>query len=354
MKKNQINAIDDKHNTDTDILRIIAAFFVVMIHSSGLLTFSGIVYNSISRFSVPVFVMISGYYMLSHKVPIHHLLQKSGKLFMLMIGWSAIYYIYLLLVGGMSYTGIADLTRYLLTEPVHLWYLYAAIALYLMTPIFYVFYSNANRQEYIYALVFLFLFGSVIKILLNSMWFPTLSVVIDKMKAPYTLGFVFLYLAGGYLRKYELFESHRPFKTIYILAIAGTITTVVGTYELSKYMQQPDLLLSFFSPNVIIAGIGVFLFVKQFYYYHPIKNKRIRIALRTAANCTLSVYLLHPLIIMMIQEFVGNPFPHLMPAFAIPLYTIMVFFISIISVVCFKKMINIVHMSKITRKQTQN
>lgn len=54
-----------QYDTDTEVMRIIAAFFVVMIHASGLGSFSAVVYNSVARFSVPVFVIISGYYLLT-------------------------------------------------------------------------------------------------------------------------------------------------------------------------------------------------------------------------------------------------------------------------------------------------
>ena len=57
---------------DADVMRVLAAFFVVVIHvaaSSG-----GVVYNCIARFSVPVFVILSGRYMLARKRSIPSLL----------------------------------------------------------------------------------------------------------------------------------------------------------------------------------------------------------------------------------------------------------------------------------------
>ena len=57
--------VGKQYDTDTEVMRIIAAFFVVMIHASGLGSFSAVVYNSVARFSVPVFVIISGYYLLT-------------------------------------------------------------------------------------------------------------------------------------------------------------------------------------------------------------------------------------------------------------------------------------------------
>lgn len=56
------------HDTDTDILKILAALFVVMIHSCAELP-GHLFFNALSRFSVPVFVLISGHYCLYYQSP---------------------------------------------------------------------------------------------------------------------------------------------------------------------------------------------------------------------------------------------------------------------------------------------
>ena len=62
-------------DTNTDVMRLIASFFVVMIHGSAPNSAVGSAWNSISRFSVPVFVMISGYYLLEKNLGISAVLK---------------------------------------------------------------------------------------------------------------------------------------------------------------------------------------------------------------------------------------------------------------------------------------
>lgn len=101
-----------QYDTDTEVMRIIAAFFVVMIHASGLGSFSAVVYNSVARFSVPVFVIISGYYLLTCPPKGTALGKKGLRLFLLMLLWSAVYYGYGLYSGSLTFTGARGLFTY--------------------------------------------------------------------------------------------------------------------------------------------------------------------------------------------------------------------------------------------------
>ena len=62
------------------------------------------------------------------------------------------------MTGLWEFFGIGGQIRYLLTEPVHLWYLYAAAALYLSHRRF-MFAQNASRKQYHYALILAFFAG---------------------------------------------------------------------------------------------------------------------------------------------------------------------------------------------------
>ena len=69
-----------KFDSDTELMRIIAAFFVIVIHCSGTRFMSEVICNAVSRFSVPVFIILSGYYMLVRKPEAKRIFQKSAKI----------------------------------------------------------------------------------------------------------------------------------------------------------------------------------------------------------------------------------------------------------------------------------
>ena len=124
-----------RHDTDTDVMRLLAAFFVMVIHVPHPDSAFSVLYHSLARFSIPVFCMISGYYLADRETGVEKLLGRCLGPFLRMVAWSGIYYAYELAVGARSFEGLWALGTYLLTMPVHLWYLYAAIALYLFTPL---------------------------------------------------------------------------------------------------------------------------------------------------------------------------------------------------------------------------
>ncbi len=343
-----MDGLSKKHTArdlDTDIIKIIASFFVVMIHASGIESVSGIVFNAIARFSVPVFVIISGYYMLSSRADYARLAKKCLKLFALMLVWSGIYYIYGLLCSEYAFEGIGELVRYLLTEPFHLWYIYAIITLYLFTPALSVFAQNAAKKDYIYTLALTFVFGSAVTVLLRSNLLPTLSVIIERMKIPYLMGFVFLYLFGGYMQKFALKQKSTR-TVIYLLGIAGSAITVFAAVALAHSQELNGLLSSFFAPNVIFSAIAFFVFSKQLLSRLNIKKPGCRNFLHSVADCTLGIYLLHPMVILLLQRYAAQSYLLSASPVAILLRTIAVFFASTAVIFLLKNIPWLKHIAK--------
>ena len=284
------------YDTDADLMRVVAAFFVVMIHASTVRSAAAVAYNCLARFSVPVFILLSGYYMLARPVDGGRVAKKCGTLFALLLAWSAIFYGYDLLCGVRAFEGFGALLTYLLTQPFHLWYLWALIALYLFTPPLGVFALHATRQQYRYALALCFLVGSPLVIALRSGRAPVLSAIVERMKLAYLLGFVFCYLLGGYFRRWGCdLGGGRRRCLLYLLGAAGTAVTVLGT----RLLSASGTLMSFFAPNVLLSAAAFFVAIKQLCLLRP---PRARKSLRELADCTLGVYLLHPLFLLMLQR----------------------------------------------------
>lgn len=324
-------------NLDTDIMRIVAAFFVIVIHvaASHSYSFCSVFYNSIARFSVPVFIIISGRYMLAKKQDWHKVALKCCKLFAIMIIWAGIYYLYDIFTGAHTYSSIGALVSYLLSEPTHLWYIYATIALYIFTPIIYTFCSHASKADMIYALILTFFFGSIITIIMRTSHFAIISTIIDKMKFDCTLGFVFCYLLGNYWQKYKSPKIIRV--AIYILGILGTAATIVGTLILSRSGTTVNyLLFSFFAPNVLVASAAFYLFIKRISGAHDLHYVTIRAFIHRLASCTLGIYLLHVLILQILIKHIFGNFD-VTAGISIPLEALCVFILSAICIFVLKE-----------------
>ena len=295
MREEETRTVGRRRDPDTDLMRIAAAFAVVVLHISDFSSPWGMICNAAARFSVPVFVLISGYYLLPREAAIKETVLRVGHTLATALLWSAAYFAVELLRGARHYEGLSGLLRYLVTGPVHLWYLWAAAGLYMLTPMLSVFCRNADRKTYQYGLAVTFLMGTVITIMLRAGAWPLLEEVVLQTKLPYQTGFLFLYLAGGYFSKYPV---KRPW-IICALGALGTCATILWVFWMPD--RAADLALSFFAPNTVLAGLGFFVLIKEAAIRLPEMKGRPRRAVSTLAECTGGIYLIHIEIIRLVE-----------------------------------------------------
>lgn len=270
--------MEHAHNHRIDRLRLLCCFGVVLLHSTYGSDIGQVLLNTIFRFSVPVFVIISGYFLLSSSFS--RPWNKIFRLFLKMLLCSGGYMMYSFWKSGAF--PAQPIVR-LLTEPIHLWYLYATMGLYLLTPALLPFVRSADEKEYRYALALCFAMGSCVVTLVRLNWIPLLAVILDKSKMPDMLGFTGLYLLGGYFRKFGIGPRRR---WLMIWALSTAIGIGVSG---SPYAEH---LLGFLSPIVTISSCACFAVFMSL----PEPSERIQRPLRSAAACTMGVYLFHMLV----------------------------------------------------------
>ncbi|MBR3870672.1 MAG: acyltransferase family protein [Clostridia bacterium] len=267
-------------NSNIDALRVIAALGVVFIHAASyadILPFA--LFNAITRFSVPVFFMISGYCMLDKDYPVKNILSKALRFFLILLGWSAVYCVI---------SRPENFVKELLLGPVHFWYLYTAIALYLITPMLSVFCKNADRQTYRYMLALLFISGCIINVMLMTARFPLLDEILQKTKIWAQTGFIFCYLLGGYFKKFSFSKRER-----FVWVTIGLIGVVASFFAI--LFTKSDIAISFYSPAVTASAIAVFAVVQT------ASNKFIQ-KVSVLAPYTLGIYILHILILNYVSQ----------------------------------------------------
>ena len=301
------------HDYRIDRLRLLACFGVVIYHSSTGAGFSDPALNAVFLFCVPVFAIISGWFQLTGTSTTKQLLCKCVQLFCKMLLWSGIHMSVFHLIYG---TWPEDLILYLFTEPIHLWYLYATIGLYLLTPALRPFVRSAEKSEYHYALAICFILGTVILSLVRLNWFPILSVIMDKSKLPQMVGFLYLYLLGGYFRRFGI--THRRW-----WVVIGILCAMFNVYvtTLTKWSQ----LRSFLAPNVVLSGASCFVIYMT---RKPLPDRCFPI-LRRASECTMGIYLIHLLISSAITPLIQDLRSVLFPAGYMIVRCICVFTVSL-------------------------
>lgn len=326
-----------------DWLRVYAIIAVVMIHvSAGVVLINlfkhnpsfflaGNLYETLSRYAVPIFFMISGALMLGKREEIKikgFLLKRTSKILVPLIFWSIFYYIYKVSKGTFEFS-VPQFFRFLLTDQInyHLWFMYVILGLYLITPILAIFIKNAKRVEIEY---FLLLWGiaTVISALVRYFFGFTY-----KLELNHVAGSIGFFVLGYYLDHYDF--TKKTIRTINITGFIGVVLTFFLTYWYTKNNngQLVTYWYSNFAPNVVCVSIAIFLGMKSLNMKKPLPP-----LLNLLSIYSFGVYLVHALIIYFLKDYTlyldSN---QIHPLISVPVNIVVILTISTLVVYIIKK-----------------
>ena len=310
-----------------DFLRATAAMAVVVLHCAGhwLYLYSNIsavswhfanVTDSLVRASVPLFFMLSGYLLLRAPVePAQFLKRHLPRVLIPLVAWS---------VACLSYTGaIHNPTKILplfVSDRVfyHLWFLYAIAGCYLFLPVVSWTISSDSEKRCRYILVLWSLLISI----------PSVNWIFKQVgagtKLPLSVPTLVHYL-GYFVAGHVL--ANRPLSTKQSLSllVAGFAITAAGTAYISQSAGSfKGLFYEYGSPNVAFMALGLFSLsrLSSPFTHHPI--------IRRISDCSLGIYLLHPIILESCRAHFPGIFQY--SPFATPLVALFVFGLSLGSI----------------------
>ena len=292
-----------------DILRILAAFGIVVIHLSPLqsLEVSSAAWRAANalispfRASVVLFFMISGALFLDphREISTRRLFGKTlARMLTSFFFWSAVYALaHCILYGKGKWTFLNQLLR----GHYHMWYIFTAASLYLITPILRSVTASRRTTEYLLGVGFLLTFVCARVIGFVELLEPLHADVVASMRSfylqlnPYhSLYFVFYFVLGHYLHAYpperRLARLALPAFVLFSL-ITGTLcgwhSAVLG--ETSAYFG--DL------ASLNVLGMAVSLFVAARAYVRDAMPERAKRGIRRLSEDTYGIYLVHAFII---------------------------------------------------------
>lgn len=325
-----------------DMLRTISIFSVIVIHvtATGLYGETGstgwkalVVYSTITRFSVPVFFMISGALFLSasKSLSIKQLYFRNiTKIIVLLLFWEIIYQFYhtdFVLNSANLKTAFSNILNG--NTQMHFWFLYVIVGIYFLLPIIKIFVSNADRKQVEYSL-FLFFSFVIIKYTLfgfdSRISFYYLNNV-NKLGLDIAGGYVGYFILGYYLNEYPIKRSSRLW--IHFISIISIIICIILT--LKKSLDN-HLIVEFYyhylTIFIFIWSIEIFLTAK--YSYKNVFN------FAAASQASLGIYALHMLVIFELSKR-GLTAYSFYPIISVPVISLGVFFISLIFSILLKK-----------------
>jgi len=319
-----------------DAMRVFATFFVVMIHTIYQsfdhipVTTSGWkilnVYDSLSRWSVPIFIMISGVLFLGSQKTLKNIFKKNiVRLIVTFYFWSLVY----ALLSYFRFKNTGSAISQFIQGHYHMWFLVMIIGLYLVTPILRKVAEEKSLTKLflILALIFAALIPDI-QLILGFFPDPTLTNItnasnsfVKNFHMYLPLGYAGYFVLGYALNKYKI--SRKLEYIIYILGVAGIVFTIIATEQRAVLTNTAYIgFYSYTKLNVAAPAAAVFVFFKQ--HVHLSDNSKLIKPIRALSKYSLGVYIVH----LAILEFM-NMSMHITPASFNPALSTLVICLSV-------------------------
>lgn len=341
-----------------DLLRVISMFAVIVVHASAIwvkgfsayiaqggelieLThpISACVYNTITRFAVPCFIMLSGAFILDDEKTIHYKEFYSKKLMKIGIPtliFTLLYVLYRVLTcliwGPHDLTNLIRLiTDIMRGSPFnHMWYLYMLIGVYLLAPVVMCFKNSISYESFRkVAYIFLVVAG--------------LSNWTGIVRMNWDLGQSFEYLGCfmvGYVVRKDFRKNNIKGIMLILLGVAIEILMALIEYEImiKRGIAESDLIFGIvnpYSPPIVLSSVLIFAgFTALHIQYHRWIEK--------LAGMSFLIYLFHSGVNDFMEKLItrikGNDYilMNLNNLYWIPIFAMVVFVISYVLTVIYR------------------
>ncbi|MCD8131725.1 MAG: acyltransferase family protein [Lachnospiraceae bacterium] len=288
-----------------DLLRIVSAFSVVMLHAAAQYwytlptdTESWFVcngYDAVSRFGVPVFVMISGMLFLSREgeTDVGRLYRKNiFRLAVVYFFWSGVYGLincrYLLRMHEIT---LKECLKQMLAGKYHLWFLPMLIGIYMIVPVLKVFVDHCTRKQIEYFLLLFFVMQIGRETLYSVILSETVTNLVGLVTVELAGSYVGYFILGYYLYRYP--PSDRKTRVYYLLGIAGLVCAVaVSTFLSVRRGEGQGEIYDSFSVYTFFVCIAIFLFFRKQFENRKFSPGMRRLIGEISDN-TLGIYVMH-------------------------------------------------------------
>ncbi len=322
-----------------DLLRVLAAIAVIVLHIStsclpqaavGSTSWTAmVVYDSLVRWCVPMFVMLSGAFLLDPKKSVRGrdlFLKYILRVLVALAVYGTFYALVGLFKGTFSLGLIRDALGYVLRTQTryHLWFLYMMIGLYLVTPVLRAFVRGASRATFHWFFLLVLVFCS----LLPTLWsfFPDQMAIptewLNKFDVQLVMGYVGYYVAGYYLKNFTL--NRLAEFIIYILGILGAVATVWVSLSMGT---AANTLMNYTAPTVAFMAVAVFVLFRYVLGVSEERSRRQRLV--GVAKISFGIYLIHDFFITVLAHF-GITVMSFNPIISIPVLSAIVFLCSFV------------------------
>ena len=274
-------------NSNIELLRILVMIMIIAHHFSvhglfeveNLLSVNNIwlqILASGGKIAVNIFVMISGYFLISSsKIQTKKILKFLSQIWFYSLGIFMLF-----VISGLKPFSMSDLAKHIMGYPIW-WFAKNYLALYLIHPYVNKCLNNLNKNEYQKLIVFSTILWSLI---------PTINL--EPLDTGTLIWFIYIYIIGGYLKTYPpnlKCKTHVYFFTTTILYILTFLSVIILDYISIRIPFVENHVLYFFElEKLSTLLISIFLFLS--FSNLEIKTNKI---INVISSSTFGIYLIH-------------------------------------------------------------
>ena len=290
-----------KREYNLDLLRVLCCFLVVFMHFASypynvspvnsIGWYSSMTLNYFGKIAVPIFFMLSGYFLLNvnKMITYKYLMKKIINIIIAYLFWLFIYFIwkhqlYILSNIQLSVSFFKVLLQELITAQPHFWFINSLLGLYLLLPIYRKIVAKPKLTKYYIAVFFIIFF--IIRPL--SFLYP-IGLIYDFINSigfSKLFGFSIYFIVGGIIKKtrfikYTKLLSFMGASSILFMIISNIIYSYI-------YSIKGQFLCDYMQPFAFVGALAVFVYFLNL----NILNYKIKKIVAYFSNLTMGIYYL--------------------------------------------------------------
>lgn len=281
-----------------DFLKVIACIFVVTLHvtafylmnsieSGGFNLFSSTIISVFTRVSVPIFVMISGRYLIkNYTTKKDFYVKRLPRALVPLIFWNIIYTLFRFIID--PNLNLQSLLKDILMggASIHLWYLYLLVLLYILTPFIVDIKNSLSKKSFRNLSILILFIGFLCELIRMATGFLNIPLY-------YPVEFLGYFLMGFILKDYKVKASYKFLSLFILLCLFGASLSI---YLLSIRSNFALYFHTSLNPPVLFATLSLYIF------FNNIQIKKSKFS--ELSKYTFGIYGVHILILSIISRFV--------------------------------------------------
>lgn len=297
-----IEKLEVKRNLSLDVLKLLACFSVVILHVFGRkINLGNSIFYYIATFAIPVFFMVNGFLLINKEVITYkYVIKKIIRMIVVIIAWNVILSFGNLVINHELINPFIDSIKNLIQQGTfyQFWFFGSLMILYSILPKLHKWLKD-NKKTYQIILIILFFICIVIDITNIILGIKGERIFTSRIIQTFRLWtWLFYFLLGGYIGKYNLEKKYKEILNFKILGIVIMSFAILYQYLIGKCIFK-DFHAEYFYDNIFIILYSGLIFTgglnkKRSKYYRMIE---------TINSSIMGIFILHPFVIRLISKF---------------------------------------------------